>query len=234
MFGADGRFWRARRRVVAICLTVGGLLAVATAQTEPKYADATEMPLDRVADSYAIYQQVLPSDAIEWSDAPRTQWLLQDVTTAKPSSAGCETPEMTDLPNAVQPPAERKAEWDEVVADFTAHCHDRYKLDGNNLKLTLPVHLLDKDAQGRYWKGVAGFMPPKSNIMQAPATPGEFKGAEGLHSFSAVYFNRKHTLAATYFGMGCGSLCGNWVWVVLEKTPAGWRPLPWVRVRTYS
>jgi len=215
-------------------LAAGGILVMAAAQTEPKYAEATEMPLDRVADSYAIYQQVLPSGAIEWSNVPRTQWLLQDVTTAKPLSAGCETSEISDLPKAVTPPAERKAEWDEVVADFVAHCHDRYKLNGNNLKLALPVHLLDKDAQSRYWKGVAGFMPPKSNIMQAPPTPEEFKGAAGLHSFSAVYFNRNHTLAATYFGMGCGSLCGNWAWVVLERKDGAWRPLPWVRVRTYS
>jgi hypothetical protein len=64
--------------------------------------------------------------------------------------------------------------------------------------------------------------------MQAPPTPDDFKGAAGLHSFSAVYFNRKHTLAATFFGMGCGSLCGNWTWVVLEKTPEGWKRVPWV------
>jgi hypothetical protein len=96
------------------------------------------------------------------------------------------------------------------------------------------MHLLDSDAQSRYWKGVAGFMPPKNNIMQAPPTPDEFKGAAGLHSFSAVYFNRDHTLAATYFGMGCGSLCGNWTWVVLEKTSSGWRRLPWASVVTMS
>jgi len=226
MFGRDGRSCRAMRKTVVTWLTVGGLLLMAAAQTETKYAGATEMPLDRVADSYIIYQQVLPSDEIEWSDAPRTQWLLQDVTTAQPLSAACETLGMADLPKAVTPPAERKAEWDEVVADFTAHCHDRYKLNGNNLKLALPVHLLDKDAQSRYWKGVTGFIP-KGSIMQAPPTPEEFKGAAGLHSFSAVYFNRKHTLAATYFGMGCGSLCGNWIWVALEKTSAGWRRLPW-------
>jgi len=234
MFGIDRRSCRAMRQATVTWLAVGGLLVIAAAQTELKYADATEMPLGRVADSYAIYQQVLPSNAIEWSDARRTQWLLQDVTTAKPLSAGCNTSEMTDLPNAVTPPAERKAEWGELVADFIAHCHDRYKLNGNNLKLALPVRLLDKDAQSRYWKGVAGFMPPRNNIMQAPPTPEDFKGAAGLHSFSAVYFNRTHTLAATYYGMGCGSLCGNWTWVVLEKTSAGWRRLSWVHVITMS
>jgi hypothetical protein len=93
---------------------------------------------------------------------------------------------------------------------------------------------MDEAAQRRFWQGVNGIMPPKNNIMQAPPTPNEFKGAAGLHSFSAVYFNHNHTLAATYFGMGCGSLCGNWTWVVMEKTPKGWQQLPWVTVRSFS
>ena len=211
-----------------------GVTIVMSAQTAPSYAPAIEMPPERVVDSYAIYEQVLPSNAIEWSEVQRTQWLLQDVTTAKPLSVACDTSGMTDLPKAVTPPDERKAEWQEVLDDFTAHCHERYQLDAAEFRLGLPVHLLDEEKQGLYWKGVSGFMPPKSNIMQAPATPDDFKGAAGLHSFSAVYFNRKHTLAATFFGMGCGSLCGNWTWVVLEKTSDGWKRLPWVTVRTFS
>lgn len=215
-------------------LAATGVVFVAAAQTENKYADATEMPSDRADASYAIFALVLPSSAIEWSNAPRTQWLLQDVTTAKPLAEACDASQMTDLPKAVTPPSERKAEWDEVLADFTAHCHDRYKLDNEKLVSSLPVRLLNTDAQRGYWAGVAGFMPPANNIMQAPPTPETFKGAAGLHSFSAVYFNRKHTLAATYFGMSCGSLCGNWTWVVLEKTSAGWQRLPWTHVITMS
>lgn len=216
------------------CFVAAVMMAMTVAPTETAYAPATEMPIELVADSYAIYQSVLPSNSIEWSEVKRTQWLLQDVTTAKPLSAACDASGMTDLPKAVVAPAERKAEWDEVLEDFAARCHDRYRLNGANFTLGVPVRLLDKDAQGRYWQGVAGFMPPKNNIMQAPPTPEDFKGAAGLHSFSAVYFSRKHTLAATYFGMGCGSLCGNWTWVVLEKTPTGWRRLPWVHVTTFS
>ena len=222
------------RSTAVHCIAVLGLSFTVFAQTDGKYASATEMPSDRIADSYAIYQQVLPSNAIEWSEAPRTQWLLEGVTTAKPLSVACDASEMTDLPKAVTPPPERKAEWQEVLDDFAAHCHDRYQLHAENFKLALPLRLLDKDAQTLYWKGVTGFMPPKGNIMQAPPTPDDFKGAHGLHSFSAVYFNRNHTLAATYFGMGCGSLCGNWTWVVLEKTSSGWNRLPWAHVNMMS
>jgi hypothetical protein len=221
------------RRVVAGVVVAGAAMLVG-AQTQVVYSDAGMMPMERLADSYAIYQALLPSNSIEWSEVKRTQWLLQDETTAKPLASACEGSEMTGLSSSVAAPAERQAAWNEVLSDYAAHCHDRYKLNAAEFKLDVPVRLLDKEAQGRYWQGVSGFMPPKNNIMQAPPTPDDFKGAAGLHSFSAVYFNRDHTLAATYFGMGCGSLCGNWTWVVLEKTPTGWRRLPWVHTFTMS
>ncbi len=225
-----------QRWIVRVAFGVAGAAVILpmAAQDATKFAPATEMPLDRVADSYAIYQQILPSNAIEWSDVKRTHWLLQAETTAKRLEDACDASQMTDLPRAVKPPADRQAEWDEVLEDYAVHCHDRYRLESSHFRASLPVNLLDDAAQRRYWQGVSGYMPPRDHIMQAPPTPNEFKGAAGLHSFSTVYFNRNHTLAATYFGMGCGSLCGNWTWVVMEKTPKGWQRLPWVTVITMS
>jgi hypothetical protein len=109
-----------------------GLSLMGMAQTANRYSPATEMPSDRRADSYAIYQRVLPSNAIEWSEVHRSQWLLQDDTTAKPLSEACDASGISDLPKAVMPPAERKAEWQEVLDDFAEHCHDRYRLDAAN------------------------------------------------------------------------------------------------------
>lgn len=211
-----------------------GTVQAAGTQTEQTYSPATSLPAERVADSYSIYRQVLPSNAIEWSDVERSQWLVQNTTTAEPLGSRCSGAEMTNPHHAITAPRERATEWAEVLADFDAHCHERYTLHAAELQMKLPVHLLDAEAQSRYWKGVAGFRPPANNIMQAPPTPNEFKGAAGLHTFSAVYFNQAHTLAAVNFGMGCGSLCGNWVWVVLEKTAAGWHRLPWVTFATFS
>jgi hypothetical protein len=54
------------------------------------------------------------------------------------------------------------------------------------------------------------------------ATPDEFKGAAGMNSFTAVYFNRAHTLAMTQIGMFCGSTCGNWGTAILEKKNGKW------------
>jgi len=93
--------------------------------------------------------------------------------------------------------------------------------------MELPVRLLDEATQKRFVSHVAGYIPPNNNIMQAPPTPDEFKGAAGLHSFTAVYFNQAHTLAITEIGMYCGGLCGNWRWVVLERREGQWRILPW-------
>jgi len=197
------------------------------AQEIEKLATPAEMPIDRVSDSYAIYQIVLPSDAIEWSDVPRVQWLLEDTTTAVPLGASCLQGGFMNPHQSLEAPDEAQADLAEVLKDFDAHCHERYRFRGDLLATKIPVHMMDEAAQHRYWAGVNGAVRNAKSIMEAPPTPDEFKGAAGLHSFSAVYFNRKHSVAIVSFGMGCGSLCGNWTWVALEKTPAGWRRLPW-------
>lgn len=192
------------------------------------------MPQDLAADSYEIYSQLLPGNQVEWSNARRTQWLVEDTTKAAPPDSPCATGGMMNPHKAIQAPQPRQTEFDEVLADFDAHCHDRYPLDAAKLRVELPVRLLDEEARQRYVRGVSGYMPPKNNIMQAPPTPDEFKGAAGMHSFTAVYFNRAHTLAMTEIGMYCGGLCGNWRWVVLERINGQWQILPWVRLVTFS
>jgi hypothetical protein len=221
-------------RCLALIFTIVSTFSMCAAQDEVKYADAQEMPASLVEDSYTIYQQVLPSNAIEWSDAPRTQWLLQDATTAVPLTANCKSGFMTDLHSSVTAPASRQSDWVEVLADFDARCYERYKLDAARFHMAVPVHLLDDAARNRYTNGVSGFMPPANNIMQAPPTPDDFKGAAGLHRFSSVYFNRAHTLAAVAFGMYCGGLCGQSTWVVLERKDGKWVRLPWAILSVIS
>ena len=192
------------------------------------------MPPDLAADSYEIYSQLLPNNQVEWSNEPRTQWLVEDTTKAAPPDSPCATGGMMNPHTAIQAPQARQTEFDEVLADFDARCHDRYQLDAAKLRVGLPVRLLDEEARQRFERGVSGYMPPKNNIMQAPPTPDEFKGAAGMHSFTAVYFNRAHALAMTEIGMYCGGLCGNWRWVVLERINGHWQILPWVRMVTFS
>lgn len=186
------------------------------------------MPQDRVADSYDIYSQLLPGDEIEWGKVPRSFWLMEDTTKAEPPGSPCGTGGMMNPHEAIQAPEPRRTDLAEALADFDAHCHDRYLLDASKFHVKLPVRLLDEKARKRYVSHVEDYMP-QNNIMQAPPTPDEFKGAAGMHSFTAVYFNRAHTLAMTEIGMYCGGLCGNWRWVALEHKNGQWQILPWVR-----
>lgn len=213
------------------------VLAQAVAQpkpTAPPQSQPIPLPQERAADSYEIYSQLLPGGQIEWGNASRSFWLVEDTTKGQPLETPCPNASEMNPHEAIQAPEERQTDLAEALADFDAHCHDRYRLNASQFHLKLPVHLLDEEARKRYTSKVSGYMPPQNDIMRAPPTPDEFKGAAGMHSFTAVYFNRAHTLAITQIGMYCGSLCGNWSWVVLERKNGQWHTLPWVRMFTVS
>ena len=233
------KFECAKRSLRRVAVVFACAIMVATGNAQQAASPAPQskplpMPQDRVADSYDIYSQLLPGNQIEWGNAPRSFWLLEDTTKAEPPNSPCATGGMMNPHQAIQAPEERQADFAEVLADFDAHCHDRYLLDASKFHVKLPVRLLDEESQKRYVSHVMNFMPPRNNIMQAPPTPDEFKGAAGMHSFTAVYFNRTHTLAMTEIGMYCGGLCGNWRWVVLERRNGQWQILPWVRMYSIS
>ena len=227
----------ALNHVFVSCSVLVIAVAIGLAQQQmpsPSKLKSEPMPQDRIADSYAIYSQLLPGNQIEWGDAPRSQWLVADTTTALPVDSPCVSGGNMNPHHAIKPTQERQADFAEVLADYDTHCHERYQFDGSKLRLKLPVRLLDEDARKRYGSDVSGYMPPKNDIMRAPPTPDQFQGAAGMHSFTAVYFNRAHTLAMTEIEMYCGSLCGMWRWVVLEKKNGEWQVLPWVISFTVS
>lgn len=205
------------------------IVAGSTAQSTKavQYSTPQRMPQDRDMDSYAIYSDLLPGHEIEWDDVPRTFWLLESTTKAEPLGTSCSTSGMMNPHQAIRAPEKDQSSLAEMLGDFDRSCHERYQLEASRFRLKLPIRLLDEEGQKRYAAHVSGYMPPSDNIMQAPPTPEEFKGAAGLHSFTAVYFNRAHTMAMTEIGMYCGGLCGNWRWVVLEHRDGRWVILPW-------
>lgn len=184
------------------------------------------MPRDRAEDSYAIYSQLLKSGPIEWRDASRKQWLIEDTTYAIPLDDACH-PASGPRPMAMNPhdvvkaPEDRQTEWNEVLADYDQHCHDVIQLDRENFRTDLPVRLLNSDDKQRFTKNPIG-------------PPAEFADGAGLHGFSEVFFNATHTLALVEEGMWCGGLCGNWTWVVMERRVGGWVMLPWVHGMMFS
>jgi len=177
------------------------------------------MPSDRAADSYAIYSQLLPSDAIEWGNVPRAAWLLEDRTV---------TP--TDDPRqAIEAPKERKADLQALFDDYDAHKAEIITLYSSGFNTQLPVRLADKDAQARYIAIRGGVTLSQAHEFASHKHDFDiFIGVAGMHSFSQVFFNADHSLAMVHFGISCGTTCGNWTWVVLQRKDGNWAMLPWV------
>ena len=211
-------------KLVLVAIVTG---CAAEATKAVQYATPQRMPEDRATDSYAIYSDLLPGHEIEWGDVPRTFWLLEAATKAEPIGSSCSTSGLMNPHQAIRAPEKEQSSFTEMLADFDRSCHERYQLEASQFRSKLPVRLLDEQGQRRYGAHVSGFVPPSDNIMQAPPTPEEFKGAAGVHSFTAVYFNNAHTMAMTEIGMYCGSLCGNWRWVVLKRKDGRWAIQPW-------
>lgn len=219
-------------RLPAVAATCALLTLLPALSARPSKPDP--IPPDRIADSYLIYSKLLPGNQIEWGNAPRSLWLVEDTTVAVPANEACASTEMMNPHESVKPPPARQAEFTDVLADYDAHCHDAYRLEASRFHLHLPVRLLDESGRKSFVNSVMHYLPPSNDIMRAPPTPAQFQGAAGMHSFTAVYFNRAHTLALTKIGMYCGGLCGNWRWVVLEKKNDVWQVLPWVSTYTIS
>jgi hypothetical protein len=119
-------------------------------------------------------------------------------------------------------PADRNAEWNDVLNDYDVHCHNVILLQGEKFHANIRVHMLDEAARKRYQ--AAQFGAARKDTDKA----NEFANAAGMHRFSEVYFSADHHLAMVEQGMWCGGLCGNWSWVVLEHKDGKWVILPWV------
>jgi hypothetical protein len=215
-------------RTFLLLLTCLGLAAQFPPQPRaaPRFAQPMPMPGNRTQDAYAIYSQLLKSGPIEWRQVSRKQWLLEDATNAIALDVACHPASPTvsaemNPHDAVEAPKDRQAEWNEVLTDYDQHCHDVIRLDVKSFRTELPVRLLNAEDQQLFMKNPA-------------RPPAEFADGGGLHRFTEVFFNTNHTLALVEQGMWCGSLCGNWTWVVLEYREGRWQKLPWVTMSAVS
>jgi hypothetical protein len=215
-------------RGVTPVLTYLALTALLPGQPEaaPRFAQPTPMPGDRAEDSYGIYSQLLKSGPIEWREAGRKQWLVEDTTNAIPLDVSCEPvshvdPFSMNPHDAVKAPEDRQAEWSDVLTDYDQHCHDVIQLNVESFRTELPVRLLN--------------VGDRQSFMKDPVRPpAEFADGAGLHRFTEAFFNTDHTLALVEQGMWCGSLCGSYTWVVLQRREGRWEALPWVHTSSMS
>jgi len=215
-------------RTFTLLLTCLGLAAQLPGQPggTPRFAQPMPMPGDRAEDSYSIYSQLLKTGPIEWRNESRRQWLIEDTTNAIPLDVACHpasevSPMGVNPRDAVNAPEDRQTEWNEVLTDYDQHCHDVIQLDPESFRTELPVRLLNAE--------------DKQSFMKDPVRPpAKFADGAGLHRFTEVFFNANHTLALVEEGMWCGSQCGNWTWVVLERREGRWEMLPWVHSFAFS
>jgi hypothetical protein len=195
-------------------------------QGQARATHATSMPIGRATDSYSIYSRLIPLGETAGSDWPHTLWLVQDVTISaipneEPCSGSTRFAGSMNPHTAVHPDVDRKQDYDQIMADFDTHCHDRLRLEADQFAVTPRVHLLDEAEQKEFRS--TRFGAHKAD----PAVAAKYKGAPALYAFSVVYFNAHHTVALVYATHWCGGLCGQGMWLAFEHEDGAWHPLRW-------
>ena len=189
-----------------------------TAQVQQQGPEPTATPADRVSDSFQIYSALIPLGETAGPNWPHDLWLIADATiTAVTLNSPC-NPEQDDSDRrhrahvsmnphlAIHFPDEYLLDGREILADFDAHCHERWTLDGGTWAVNGPLRLLTQKEQAEFSSTRFGPPPPKE-------ISAKYKGAPALYSFSGVYFNHTHTVAIVYATHWCDGLCAEGFWV---------------------
>jgi hypothetical protein len=142
----------------------------------------------------------------------------------------------------VSDPVAARAEWrermrtrravldSETVEDYMQANRTRAAIDpafGYRLPIKLMSDSLRKtfEARGKILVDAAEKNHSSTVDMVVPFWTGfydAFPGAHGYGSLSKPGYNHEHTRALMEFGQGCGSLCGEWGFITLEKGSGGW------------
>ena len=185
------------------------------------------MPGDRVEASYAIYSTMIPLGETANEGWPHAQWLIRDTTVTvvapedpcDPSKTSASRDAFLNPHLGIQADPQHLNDFNEILQDFDAHCHDRISLDPDAWHLSSPVRLLNREEQDEY----QSFKFGRKKALLKP----EFKGAPALYGFGMVYFNKSHTVALVYATHYCGSLCGEGFWSAFALEDGKWKKLPW-------
>lgn len=212
----------------AAVLLMGWAVVCVGQSTATEQPPTIPMPADRAAESYAIYSALMPIGETAAKGWPHELWLVRDATVTavqpnqpcKPvSTQGATLPTMNPHV-AVHAPLDQQKDFDEILEDFDAHCHDILALDGTLFQTTTPVHLLTPAEQQE-------FRDDRSTRTPSPELAERFAGASALYGFSEVYFNRGRTIALVYATHWCGNLCGQGIWFALRLRDGQWKQLEW-------
>jgi hypothetical protein len=227
-----------RRELLMRCgwgrLVLSNLLGATLLLTQTSVPAAGSMAMAEDGPSYGIYSSLLPLGETGGMGWPHGLWLVQNKTVSvvpqhetcvpKPVSTGT-APRFDDTMNphfAVHPPDQWQKDFEEILADFDAHCHDRLDLDSNPKlwRVSGSLRLLTPEEQKEFQSTRMG-----QPVNQAIAE--KYKGAAAIYGFSRVYFNSSHTVGLVYATHWCGGLCGQGLWIAVALEGGHWKRLPW-------
>jgi hypothetical protein len=189
---------------------------------------AVSMPFDRTAESYQIYSQLIllmkdPDPHKQHRFAAVRDETAPVVPRGQPCWANPGSSEALEFdwsmnPHlSVHPPDDARKDFEEILGDFDARCHQQMQLQPQSFHTDWPVHVLS---------------PAEQDDFRAALNPGSTAAAEyhdvlALFSFSEVFFNANHTVALVYVNASCGAMCGEGLWVAFGLRDNQWRPLRW-------
>lgn len=157
---------------------------------------------DAQNDTYAIYSLLFTNTQTSHGADNNPVYLINDTTVPEQPPEPC-----------VAPPADRKARFAEVMADFGAR-KDEHNMLVRELKIAKPYRYVTS-AEAR--------------------DPSIRQGATDIFSVGNVYFDRDRTIALTYLASVCGGLCGKFTWRVFERNKDGnWEARDWVHCFTMA
>jgi hypothetical protein len=185
---------------------------------EPIPIPPVPMAPTRADDSYAIYSLLMPgSYLLNLGPANNQTWLVADATITR-GQPGDRVPSAR---RCIQPPADRRQDFQAVFDDFDKHKSESIQLE-RNFQVQIPYQLVNEEQR-------KSFADTRTANAPAPdaSTTDEFRGTPGITYFSQVYFNIDNTLALVYMQEFCGPKCGEGEWVALEKVTGGWVRRNW-------
>jgi hypothetical protein len=182
-----------------------------SAHPSPNHATAAgPTPLERRADSYAIYSLLMPGAIFTRMDSTQNrQWAIAQMTINAEDISPALAPEA-----ALKPPEHRPEMFREAVADYNLKKFQRSALT-RNFNLDRPYTLLTP-AEVEEFRSSRG-TPFANSSLQA-----KYSGFPGITYFSRVYFDSAGTAALVYMLDWCGNLCAQAEWIYLEKHGGHW------------
>jgi hypothetical protein len=172
--------------------------------------DASPMPADRAANSYAIYSMLIPGELMQGMPPEQKQRLaIADTTVSIADMSPAVAPDAQ-----LKPPAEGMALFRAVLQDYEARRYQRVRLT-RGFHLNQDYALLTSE-QVNEIQAARGSVYPGSDLRT------RYTGYPGIIFLSQVFFNPRQTAALVYVSEWCANLCASGTWVYLEKQGNTW------------